>query len=62
MSNLDSNSYSIDQMLRYAFEYEVLNRLKLPDIEIPEDVKQAVTEYFECRISEIKNKSTQNRT
>jgi hypothetical protein len=51
-----TNSYSIDQMLRYAFEYEVSNYLKIRELEVSEDTKEKIIRYLEDRITEIKNR------
>ena len=48
-------NYSLDTMIRYAFDYELNNLLKIPDKELPEDaeIRQKIISYMERRISEI---------
>jgi hypothetical protein len=51
-------NYSVDQMVRYAYEYELNNLLKIPETKISanDDVRKQIIEFMESRISEIKNK------
>jgi len=48
-------NYSLDTMIRYAFDYELNNLLRIPDKELPEDaeIRQKIISYMERRISEI---------
>ena len=48
-------NYSLDTMIRYAFDYELNNLLKIPGKELPEDAdaRQKIISYMERRISEI---------
>ena len=48
-------NYSLDTMIRYAFDYELNNLLRIPDKEMPEDAeaRQKIISYMERRISEI---------
>ena len=52
----DSGNYSLDTMVRYAFFYEIQNKLSLnPDL--PNDPKlKAALEYMERRVLEITKK------
>jgi hypothetical protein len=49
------HNYSLDTMIRYAFDYELNNLLRIPDKELPEDAdaRQKIISYMERRISEI---------
>ena len=51
-------NYSVDQMVRYAYEYELNNLLKIPEKQVPanDDVRKQIIEFMEKRISEIKKK------
>jgi hypothetical protein len=42
-------------MIRYAFDYELNNLLRIPNKELPEDAdaRQKIISYMERRISEI---------
>ena len=51
-----ATSYSIEQLIRYAFEYEVANHLNVQQLAISEEIKDQIIKYLESRISEIKNK------
>jgi hypothetical protein len=50
------HNYSLDTMIRYAFDYELNNLLRIPDKEMPEDAeaRQKIISYMERRINEIK--------
>ena len=52
------DNYSLDTMIRYAFDYELNNLLRIPNKEIPEDdeIRQKIIVYMERRISEITKK------
>lgn len=54
--NIETNNYSLETMVRYAFFYEIQNRLSLnPDLQ--NDPKlQAALEYMESRVQEITKK------
>jgi hypothetical protein len=49
------HNYSLDTMIRYAFDYELNNLLRISDKELPEDAdaRQKIISYMERRISEI---------
>jgi hypothetical protein len=50
-------NYSVDQLVCYAYEYELNNLLKIPTkkIEHTDDkMRKAVIEFMEKRIAEIK--------
>ena len=51
-------NYSVDQMVRYAYEYELNNLLKIPEkkIEADDSMRKAIIEFMEKRIAEIKKK------
>lgn len=52
-------NYSTDQLVRYAYEYELNNLLKIPDKKIDhtdDNMRKAVIEFMEKRIAEIKKK------
>ena len=51
-------NYSVDQMVRYAYEYELNNLLKIPEkkIEPDDNMRKAIIEFMERRIAEIKKK------
>jgi hypothetical protein len=51
-------NYSVDQMVRYAYEYELNNLLKMPHKNVPanDDVRKQIIEFMERRIAEIKKK------
>ena len=51
-------NYSVDQMVRYAYEYELNNLLKIPEKQVPanDDVRKQIIKFMEERISEIKKK------
>ena len=51
-------NYSTDQMVRYAYEYELNNLLKIPEkkIEPDDNMRKAIIEFMERRIAEIKKK------
>lgn len=51
------NSYSVDTMLRYAFEYELTNYLKIEQLkDFNNEEQQKIINYFEKRIAEIKDR------
>lgn len=55
LDNQNSN-YSTETLIRYAFNHEVQNRLKI-DPQLADDPKiQAIIEYMEARIQEIAKK------
>ena len=51
-------NYSVDQMVRYAYEYELNNLLKIPEKSVPanDDTRKQIIEFMEKRIAEIKKK------
>lgn len=51
-------NYSVDQMVRYAYEYELNNLLKIPEkkIEPDDSMRKAIIEFMERRIADIKKK------
>lgn len=51
-------NYSVDQMVRYAYEYELNNLLKIPEKPVPanDDTRKQIIEFMEKRIAEIKKK------
>ena len=51
-------NYSVDQMVRYAYEYELNNLLKIPEKTVPanDDTRKQIIEFMEKRIAEIKKK------
>lgn len=51
-------NYSVDQMVRYAYEYELNNLLKIPEKIVPanDDTRKQIIEFMEKRIAEIKKK------
>ena len=51
-------NYSVDQMVRYAYEYELNNLLKIPEkkIEPDDNMRKAIIDFMEERIAEIKKK------
>ena len=51
-----TNNYSLDTMLRYAFAYEVQNYLNLNPNVTHDPKLTAVLEYLEARIQEISQK------
>ena len=55
---MEAVNYSVDQMVRYAYEYELNNLLKIPEKTVPanDDVRKQIIEFMEKRISEIKKK------
>jgi hypothetical protein len=55
---MEAVNYSVDQMVRYAYEYELNNLLKIPGTKISanDDTRKQIIEFMERRISEIKNK------
>lgn len=54
----DSQNYSIDTMIRYAFVYELNNLIKIEEKPLPESEEQRkiIKEYLERRIEEITKK------
>ena len=55
---MEAVNYSVDQMVRYAYEYELNNLLKIPEKQVPanDDVRKQIIKFMEERISEIKKK------
>jgi len=53
-----SVNYSVDQMVRYAYEYELNNLLRIPEktINTDENFREVIIDYMEKRIAEIKKK------
>jgi hypothetical protein len=52
-----TSSYSIDMMIRYAFEYELNNYVKIQKIDSLLDTEQEIViNYLENRIQEFKQK------
>ena len=53
-----SVNYSVDQMVRYAYEYELNNLLRIPEknINTDENLRKVIIDYMEKRIAEIKKK------
>ena len=51
-------NYSVDQMVRYAYEYELNNLLKIPEKKVSanDDARKLIIEFMENRINEIKQK------
>jgi hypothetical protein len=54
----DSQNYSIDTMIRYAFVYELNNLIKIEEKPLPEteEQRQIIKAYLERRIEEITKK------
>lgn len=47
----DTTSYSIDMLIKAAFEFEIVNFLNQPD-----DNKKIIKEYLEERVRQIKER------
>lgn len=55
---MDKNSYSINVMLRYAFEYELTNYLKIKQLDqFTTEDQQKIILYLENRIKEFSKKT-----
>jgi hypothetical protein len=54
----DSQNYSIDTMIRYAFVYELNNLIKIEEKPLPisEEQRQIIKAYLEQRIEQITQK------
>ena len=54
----DSQNYSIDTMIRYAFVYELNNLIKIEEKTLPisTEQRQIIKAYLEQRIDEITKK------
>jgi hypothetical protein len=54
----DSQNYSIDTMIRYAFVYELNNLIKIEEKPLPvsEEQRQIIKAYLESRIEQITQK------